>query len=484
MDGPLQQPQYVKYNTSAATCQLHKSAEDPRLFKINDGSVICLWNQDPPGFVPKYYGDRKRMQYFARVNGLQLEGGSGSQPMQAVLPCMGDKLEKNWMPFSLPKELGSDGEGHDYIIHSLEPLTIYKFNWNTGQVAQTEEEYVVKDTKAFQLYRKFFNKEKAWFSGTSPGVFYQAFGEFVEWLFVGHIYVHQSSSTTGYANMPRKVNAWSNWHNGYAKQYVAFYFTVTLNKKTCQFFIDRVSRGLGMPSSRFKPTKIIFPSGLCQISPDKFCVTYGEGDCYCHKYVVTKAQLEHVLQKSGTFGKDENHLFLRGAYVPYNDLQWKPDAAVSFHLVMKPTDLVVEVQAQGKDAGTPLTVRKIRMGEDASAHQAFHFKNPSGQKFSQTTFQVAPAHTGPQGGNKLVSYDSGGVKLANQGWMGGTKFYFLPQDDGSVRIKSATEELYVTAEPKELGKVSMSKLIVPETHENFQKFWLVPFEEYYNDELR
>merc|ERR1711871_1570024 len=113
---------------------------------------------------------------------------------------------------------------------------------------------------------------------------------------------------------------------------------------------------------------------------------------------------------------------------------------------MKPTDLVVEVQAQGKDAGTPLTVRKIRMGEDASAHQAFHFTNPSGQKFSQTTFQVAPAHTGPQGGNKLVSYDSGGVKLANQGWMGGTKFYFLPQDDGSVRIKSATEELYVTAE--------------------------------------
>jgi len=168
-------------------------------------------------------------------------------------------------------------------------------------------------------------------------------------------------------------------------------------------------------------------------------------------------------------------------------MQWLPNAAHKFHLVMKntplKTDLCVDVQGQGKDAGNPLTVYWIGVGEHSGLHQAFHFKNPAGSKLAQTTFQMAPAHTGPQGGNKLVSFSaSNDVQLVNYGGPNQHKFYLLPQNDGSVRIKSATAELFVTAEPKGMGKVFMSKLIVPENHGKFyQKFWLIPFGEYVHD---
>jgi len=91
MNGQWGKPQYVKFENNTP---LPVSAEDPRLFKINDGSVICMWNQDPPhvNTSPGYFS-QDRWLYYSKLNEqtLQLEFPS----KQAKLSCQ-TKFEKNW----------------------------------------------------------------------------------------------------------------------------------------------------------------------------------------------------------------------------------------------------------------------------------------------------------------------------------------------------------------------------------------------------
>jgi len=414
------------------------------------------------------------------VNTLELEWGKATAPWQAKLDCQKD-FEKNWMPFSY--------KGIDYICYDLEPLTIYQYDWVKGKQVKNGPEVVEdwrQNTKAFEQMRKFFNKADAKFSGGTPGIFLQEFDyvdstgsfHFVEWLFVGHIWINHSPTGAGEYKAPdRKKDIHlkkqhNTWHQDYPKQYVAFYFTITLETKSGKFFIDRVSRGVGMPNAKYEPTKIIFPTGLVRLSEELFLVTYGEADCYCRKYVVKKSDLDHLLQKSGTFAEDEKHLFLRARGLAYDNMHWTPSPLDKFNLIMKPSDLVLDgIQAE------KLQVKHLT-GDD---NQAFHFKNNAGgkgqmEKLASTTFQIVPAHTG---GNKFVSFDSASseLKLVNNTNQY-TGFHLLPQEDGSVRIKSASHDLYVTAyRLKYTSKVYMNKLIVPPNEELYQKFWLVPYGE-------
>jgi len=467
-------PRYLRYQDGS---NLHKDAEDPRLFYINDGSIVCMWNQPPPGWKPSYKGERKLWMYYSRVdvNGLEFDWGSGSKPCQANLDCQ-TNFEKNWMPFSLPASHANDGKGHDYIVHSLEPLTIYEFDWVKGEQVQKDDEFTQKDTHAFQLMRKYFNKANAMFSGGTPGILLRKFGgHYVEWLFVGHFYVNHSPAPGQYETPEKKKDFDGDWHQKYEKQYFAFYFTIALNTSKHQFFIARVSRGVGMPTAKYKPSKVIFPTGLVRLTPDKFLVTYGEADCHCRKYVITKKELDDKLQWSEAFARHENQLLLCPAHLPFSYMRWIPDPSHRFVIIMKSTKLVLNVE------GTKLTVQDLAKGD----HQAFHFKDatPGENKLSACTFRIAPAHTEKTGENKFVYYDNGGgypannekkeLKLVNS--TGNKRVSILPQaGDGSVLIKSVTEDLFVTAEATNGGKVFMAKhgYVPGNVH---QKFWLVPY---------
>jgi len=373
------EPKYLKYEDGS---HLHMDAEDPRLFQIHDGSVLCWWNQPPPKWQPdpKNPGNKThRSIYYSKVNvnTFELEWGKATEPWQAKLDCQKD-FEKYWMPFSY--------KGIDYICYDLEPLTIYQYDWVKGKQVKNGPEVVEdwrQNTKAFEQMRKFFNKADAKFSGGTPGIFLQEFDyvdstgsfHFVEWLFVGHIWINHSPTGAGEYKAPdRKKDIHlkkqhNTWHQDYPKQYVAFYFTITLETKSGKFFIDRVSRGVGMPNAKYEPTKIIFPTGLVRLSEELFLVTYGEADCYCRKYVVKKSDLDHLLQKSGTFAEDEKHLFLRARGLAYDNMHWTPSPLDKFNLIMKPSDLVLDgIQAE------KLQVKHLT-GDD---NQAFHFKNNAG----------------------------------------------------------------------------------------------------------
>jgi len=290
-----------------------------------------------------------------------------------------------------------------------------------------------------------------------------------------------------YAKLPRKVNQENgNWHQAYDrgidKRYGAFYYTIKLNKHNETFSIDRMSRVvLSMPNAFAKPSKIIFPAGLVRVSPDKFIVTYGEGDCYCRKYEVSKLDLERLLCNSNTWQKEVDHCMVRAINLPFSSMNWLPMPDSIFNFMMKPSDLVLNV-ASGKTApGSKLTVS----GERYVLCQAFYLQKgcTAGQSLQACTFHIRPAHAE----GVFLSFDVEGedVKLGlpgqgGGGWFGGyagggassnIHFKLIPQpDDGSVLIKAACKDLYVTAEYHEGGRVYMAKLDPAKK----QKFWLVP----------